>query len=404
MALHSEETGLSALHQLAHHSDTDPTSTLGPYKAWFAPSTGALKIRNSANTAWIDVGTTVSAASETVAGVAEIATTTETNTGTDDARIVTPSKLAGRSSTETRAGVIEVATQAETDAGTDDARAVTPLKLATYPGLGGSTPDASETVKGKAEIATQTETNTGTDDTRIVTPLKLKTNVDLHINDTTDAHDASAISILDTANQYTATNTEDALAEVLDDLQAHEADTTDAHDASAISFVPAGTIASTNVQAAIEEAASEGGGGGSSYRTLVTLGSDVTNSTSTLADVTGLSIPVVSGVLTRFYFLIFFDSQATATGSRWTINGPTATSLYARIWWTSANNNSTFLNISAYGGGTASATSLATGNVATIEGAVMPSANGALIAQFASEAPGTNNQITAKTGSTVEYW
>lgn len=36
--------------------------------------------------------------------------------------------------TETTAGIAEIATQAETDAGTDDARIVTPLKLATYAG------------------------------------------------------------------------------------------------------------------------------------------------------------------------------------------------------------------------------------------------------------------------------
>jgi hypothetical protein len=35
------------------------------------------------------------------------------------------------SASETAAGILEIATQAETDAGTDDARAVTPLKLAT---------------------------------------------------------------------------------------------------------------------------------------------------------------------------------------------------------------------------------------------------------------------------------
>lgn len=40
---------------------------------------------------------------------------------------------------------------------------------------------------------------------------------------------------------------------------AHLADTTDAHDASAISFSPTGTIASTDVQAAIAEVASEAG-------------------------------------------------------------------------------------------------------------------------------------------------
>lgn len=41
----------------------------------------------------------------------------------------------------------------------------------------------------------------------------------------------------------------------------HIADTTDAHDASAISFTPAGTIAATDVQAAIEEVAAEAGTG-----------------------------------------------------------------------------------------------------------------------------------------------
>lgn len=46
------------------------------------------------------------------------------------------------------------------------------------------------------------------------------------------------------------------------DATAHIADTTDAHDASAISFAPAGTIAATNVQDAIEEVASEAAGAG----------------------------------------------------------------------------------------------------------------------------------------------
>lgn len=45
------------------------------------------------------------------------------------------------------------------------------------------------------------------------------------------------------------------------DLAAHLADTVDAHDATAISFAPAGTIAATTVQAAIEEVAAEAGGG-----------------------------------------------------------------------------------------------------------------------------------------------
>jgi hypothetical protein len=74
---------------------------------------------------------------------------------------------------ETTAGKAEIATQAETDTGTDDARIVTPAKLATR--LAAVVVAASESAAGIAEIATQTETNTGTDDARIVTPLKLQT-------------------------------------------------------------------------------------------------------------------------------------------------------------------------------------------------------------------------------------
>ena len=79
-------------------------------------------------------------ASETVKGVAEIATQAEVDAGTDDERIVTPLKLAERladafgaivSATEETEGVAELATQAEVDAGADDERIVTPLKLAT---------------------------------------------------------------------------------------------------------------------------------------------------------------------------------------------------------------------------------------------------------------------------------
>ncbi|VVT07389.1 gp53-like domain-containing protein [Erythrobacter sp. EC-HK427] len=78
-------------------------------------------------------------ATETVKGVAEIATQDEVDAGTDDERIVTPLKLAAviaaliggfSSATENVEGVIELATQAEVDAEIDDTRAVTPLKLA----------------------------------------------------------------------------------------------------------------------------------------------------------------------------------------------------------------------------------------------------------------------------------
>lgn len=46
------------------------------------------------NVLWTSFGTSAPAATETTAGIAELATQVETDTGTDDARIVTPLKLA----------------------------------------------------------------------------------------------------------------------------------------------------------------------------------------------------------------------------------------------------------------------------------------------------------------------
>lgn len=116
----------------------------------------------------------VPAASETVAGIAEIATTAEVNTGTDNTRIVTPAKLAAYvpAASTTIVGKTRLATTAEAEAGVLATVAVTPAGLAAA--LAGQTvPSATETVAGIAEIATTAEVNTGTDNTRIVTPAKL---------------------------------------------------------------------------------------------------------------------------------------------------------------------------------------------------------------------------------------
>lgn len=272
------------------------------------------------------------------------------------------------------------------------------------------------------------------------------------------------------------------------DLTAHIGDTTDAHDASAISFSPAGSIAATNVQSAIEEAASEAGGGGSAhtirdegsamtqranlnfigtgvtvtddagnaetevtipgasaasettagvleiatqgetdtgtddsravtpaklanypglagYRTLVTLGSDVSNSTTSFADVTGLSFSVSSGTTYRFEVLIVYDAQAATTGNRWSLNGPAFTFLGYRVIFHTSNANITLNNQNSYDVGTATVNSAFTsGNIVEIKGVIRPSASGTLVVRFASEAPGTNNQITVKAGSTLEWW
>jgi hypothetical protein len=95
------------------------------------------------------------------------------------------------------------------------------------------------------------------------------TDLSNHISDSSDAHDASAISIVDAGGDFTATDVEGALAELQSDHEAdataltdHISDATGAHAATAIAFAPFGTISSTTVQAAIQEVAAEAGTGG----------------------------------------------------------------------------------------------------------------------------------------------
>ena len=92
------------------------------------------KINNASETLasdWIQLEVNRDQATETVLGLVELATQTETNDGTNDTSAVTPAKLAGRTASESRTGIAELATQTEVNDGTDDARIVTPLKLKT---------------------------------------------------------------------------------------------------------------------------------------------------------------------------------------------------------------------------------------------------------------------------------
>lgn len=107
---------------------------------------------------------------------------------------VTPVELHKKTATEGRIGFSELATQAETDTGTDDFRIVTPKKL--------NDRKAREDLTGIARIATQVEFDTGTDDKTISTPLKVKT----HFNDTARTSVISASGLIETGtlwNHYT---------------------------------------------------------------------------------------------------------------------------------------------------------------------------------------------------------
>lgn len=80
----------------------------------------------------------------------------------------------------------------------------------------------------------------------------LNTAITDHIADATDAHDASAISNVP-AGTIAATDVQAAINELDGDVQGHINDASDAHDASAISNVPSGNLSATDVQAALNE-------------------------------------------------------------------------------------------------------------------------------------------------------
>jgi hypothetical protein len=81
---------------------------------------------------------------------------------------------------------------------------------------------------------------------------ELDTDIQNHLSDATDAHDASAISNVP-AGSIAATDVQAAINELDTDIQNHIIDSADAHDASAISNVPSGNLAATDVQAALNE-------------------------------------------------------------------------------------------------------------------------------------------------------
>ncbi len=71
----------------------------------------------------------VAGATDTVAGIVELATNAEAQTGTDNSRAVTPAAMASVTATETRAGLMEIATDAEARAFTAN-KAIDGAKLA----------------------------------------------------------------------------------------------------------------------------------------------------------------------------------------------------------------------------------------------------------------------------------
>lgn len=139
-------------------------------------------------------------------------------------------------------------------------------------------------------------------------------------------------------------------------------------------------------------------------KSIVVLAADVTNSTTTIADVTGLSFPVVAGGRYWFRFAINYTAALASTGSRWSINGPATSDLDFRSEYSLSTTTQTINEgLSAYDNpAAANLTSASTGsNMAVIEGFLTASADGTVIARFASEVAAS--AIVARAGSVVEY-
>lgn len=139
---------------------------------------------------------------------------------------------------------------------------------------------------------------------------------------------------------------------------------------------------------------------------LIVLAADVTNnnaSADTIADVTGLTFLALAGKKYYFRAIIPYTSAATTTGSRWSINGPTAptllnyTSNYTLTATSQTVNYATAYDIPA----ASNATSLTAGNIAVVEGIIVPSVDGNVTVRFASEV--TSSAIVAKAGAMLEW-
>jgi hypothetical protein len=141
---------------------------------------------------------------------------------------------------------------------------------------------------------------------------------------------------------------------------------------------------------------------------LVALTADVTNNNAvanTIANITGLSFAVTAGQSYWWRASIAYTAAATATGSRFSVNGPASPTFLAYKSEYSLTTTTNTLNegLSAYDQPAASnATSAATAaNTAIIEGVIRPSADGNVIMRFASEVGGS--AIVAKAGSLLQW-
>ena len=137
------------------------------------------------------------------------------------------------------------------------------------------------------------------------------------------------------------------------------------------------------------------------------LGADVSTTSNTIGNVTGLSFAVAANKTYKFKFVIYYTAQSTGIGARFSVNGPTfaANGLF---FITSANNATsggwTVQPQIAYDAGFQQTNSFTISlNYCTIEGTVATTAAGTVIARFATENVASNTITVKGTGALISY-
>ena len=123
--------------------------------------------------------------------------------------------------------------------------------------------------------------------------------------------------------------------------------------------------------------------GVTSLPSIVRLGSDVSTSSPSLVDATGLSFSVSSGKVYHFKFLVKWDTTNAGRGIGLTLNGPTTTFLTYDVIYPRTTTAGEIHGRNAYNSVTPTGASPdLTNNLGIIEGLIQPSADGTLIVRF----------------------
>lgn len=127
-------------------------------------------------------------------------------------------------------------------------------------------------------------------------------------------------------------------------------------------------------------------------------------STTTLADITDLTIPVKNGGKYAFQAFIPYEAAGTASGAKFGINGPTMTNIRANVLILDATGASLITDgyVTAIAGEVVTATSnTSSAYLCQVIGTFEPSADGTLAMQFAQNSS-SGSAITVKRGAWIQ--